>query len=85
MASKKLKASNYIGNPMGYFNDRKEQELKKAQFGWIGELTGSKYIMGPRPKEVNTAILTEKAEKAAAAAKAKLAAAKAAETKKKKG
>ncbi len=22
--------------------------IKKAQFGWIGKLTGSKYVMGPR-------------------------------------
>ena len=25
--------------------------LKKAQFGWIGKLTGSEYIMGPRSNQ----------------------------------
>jgi len=25
--------------------------IKKAQFGWMGELTGSGYIMGPRSNQ----------------------------------
>jgi len=60
---------NYVENPMGYFNDKAlygREMLKKAQFGWIGKLTGSKYIMGPRSHQPS---LEKAGEKAGAKAK----------------
>ena len=57
----------------------KGKMIKKAQFGWIGNLTGSKYTMGPR---INLEGKPKIAKKASTKAKAKALTAKKTEKKK---
>lgn len=47
--------------------------IKKAQFGWVGELTGSEYTMGPRSNQKSKPKVAKKVStKAKEAAKKKV-------------